>query len=118
MEEFYRKSNSDLSFIEFSYNLENATSWRPKEDQALYKLFELTTESTKLYLDTFFDNSLEYRGASQYNFFYKLRNSIVHFRAIHNKISLTIREWNDLIHATLHLLDEHYSRNDKILGVS
>jgi hypothetical protein len=117
LKDFHEVSKSNLSFIEFSSNLESITSWRPKEDEALNKIFELTEASTKRYFDTFFNSSNEFKSQAQYKFFYKLRNSIVHFRTAHDSINLTDSQWNKLIHATLYLLDEHYSKYHKILEI-
>lgn len=117
LKDFHEVSKSNLSFIEFSSNLESITSWRPKEDEALSKIFETTASSTKLYFDTFFDSSTEFQTQVRYKFFYKLRNSIVHFRTSHDNIDLTDDQWNKLIHATLYLLDEHYSKYHKILEI-
>lgn len=117
LKEFHQVSKSNLSFIEFSSNLESITSWRPKEDEALNKIFESTEASTKLYFDNFFSSSSEFQAQQQYKFFYKLRNSIVHFRTSHDSIDLTNSQWNKLINATLYLLDEHYSKFHKILEI-
>lgn len=117
LKEFHQLTKSELSFIEFSSNLENITSWRPKEDEALSKIFDSTENSTKSYFDSFFD-SLDNSQVSHYKYFYKLRNSIVHFRTSHNNIELTENQWNKLIHATLFLVDEHYSKNHNILTVN
>lgn len=117
LKDFHEGSKSTLSFIEFSSSLESITSWRPKEDEALNKIFESTQASTKLYFDTFFNSSNEFKTQVQYKFFYKLRNSIVHFRTSHDSIDLTENQWNKLIHATLYLLDEHYSKYHKILEI-
>ena len=115
LKDFHEVSKSELSFPEFSSNLENITSWRPKEDEALNKIFESTKNSTKFYFNEFFSSSSELQGIQQYKFFYKLRNSIVHFRTTHDNIELTDSQWNKLIHATIYLLDEHYSKYHKIL---
>jgi hypothetical protein len=115
LKDFHKVSRSNLSFIEFSSNLENITSWRPKEDEALNKIFESTEASTKVFFDVFFSSSNEFQDLLHYKFFYKLRNSIVHFRTTHDSIDLSDDQWNKLIHATLYLLDEHYSKYHKIL---
>jgi hypothetical protein len=115
LKDFHEVTKSELSFMEFSSKLENITSWRPKEDEALTKIFDLTNDSTKLYFEAFFNTSQELQGQEQPKFFYKLRNSIVHFRTAHNNIELNDNQWNMLINATLYLLDEHYSRNHRFL---
>jgi len=117
LKDFYEVSKSNLSFIEFSSSLESITGWRPKEDEALNKIFELTEASTKFYFDTFFNSSDEFKSQVRYMFYYKLRNSIVHFRTSHDSIYLSDSQWNKLIHATLYLLDEHYSKYHKILEI-
>ena len=99
-----------------SAELENITSWRPKEDEALRKIFSLTKASTINYFQTFFDSSTTLADKENYIYFYKLRNSIVHFRASHEEYELTEKQWNMLLLATLYLLDEHYTLNTNSLA--
>ncbi len=115
LQEFHTKSNSQLSFLEFTSELEKVTSWRPKEEEAVEKIFDSSKQLTTQYFQDFHDTSPEFKDQNHFNFFYQLRNSIVHFRASHSEISLEPKQWNLLFLATLVLIDEHYSIYNNIL---
>lgn len=116
LKEFHLRSFSTLRFLDFVGELENVTSWRPKEDDAIEKIFSETKASTISYFNNFHNSSVELRDKSPSRFFYGLRNSIVHFRANHSEHELSTEQWNLLILATLYLLDEQYSMNSKVLA--
>ncbi|WP_162927193.1 hypothetical protein [Flavobacterium anhuiense] len=111
---FYEKSLSQLSFLDFSSELENSTSWKPREDEAVEKIFSSFKISTKEAFNDFYQ-SINYTGENPHKYFYKLRNSIVHFRANHEELDLEESQWNLLILATLTLVDEQYSFYNNIL---
>lgn len=115
LKEFHVKADSKLSFLDFSSELENITSWRPKEDDAIEKIFENAKTTTRKYFEDFHLSSAELKGFKDSKYFYQLRNSIVHFRANHLELELTREQWNLLFIATLYLLDEQYSLHDDIL---
>lgn len=117
LKDYHLTTKSELSFIDFSTQLENATGWRPKEDEALNKIFDSTERSTMMYFDVFFNSCPEFQSSKRSKFFYQLRNSIVHFRNAHNNIELNENQWNKLLHATLFLIDEHYSRHENVLKI-
>mgnify|MGYP003575158477 CR=1 FL=1 len=111
---FYEKSMTQLSFLDFCTELENTTSWRPREDEAIQKIFSSFKLSTTDAFNNFFI-SVNSEDQTSYKYFYKLRNSIVHFRANHEEFDLEENQWNLLILATLTLIDEQYSFYDDIL---
>jgi hypothetical protein len=115
LKEFHQRSYSTLSFLDFVAELENVTSWRPKEDEAVYKIFNETKQSTIVHFDNFIKSSAELTGRDIPKLFYGLRNSIVHFRANHSEYDLNSEQWNLLLMATIYLLDEQYSINSKTL---
>lgn len=116
LKEFHLKSYSKLNFLDFVAELENVTSWRPKEDDAVEKNFSEARASTKSYFQNFHNSSIELKDKNPSKFFYGLRNSIVHFRANHSDHELSTEQWNMLILATLYLLDEQYSLNSSVLS--
>lgn len=116
LKEFHFRSFSSLRFLDFVGELENVTSWRPKEDDAVEKIFSELKTSTISYFNNFHNSSIELRDKNPSKFFYGLRNSIVHFRANHTEHELSTTQWNLLILATLYLLDEQYSVNSKVLA--
>lgn len=116
LKDFYSKVMTDLHFIEFAAELENITTWRPREDEAIEKIFCLSNESTKESFKAFFESSVTLKAQTDHKYFYKLRNSIVHFRANHEEFELTNDQWNLLILATLYLIDQQYTINNNILS--
>lgn len=115
LKEFHTISETKLSFLKFSAELENITSWRPKEDDAIEKIFENTKPSVRKYFEDFHNSSNELRALKDSKYFYTLRNSIVHFRANHLDLELNRGQWNLFLIATLFLLDEQYSIHNEIL---
>lgn len=114
LKEFYTTSKSELNFIEFTSLLEDVTNWRPKEDQALEKIFDESKSSTISYFVEF-KKSLDDGSPEFQKYFYKLRNSIVHYRANHEEYKLNNKQWNKLIMCTLILIEEHYDKHKEIL---
>ena len=115
LKEFHSKVNTELTFLEFTATLETITSWRPKEDEAIDKIFLNSKPSTLENFNFFLQSSPSLSNFSPSSYFYKLRNSIVHYRAIHEEFKLSDNQWNQIIKSTLYLIDEHYSLNSKIL---
>lgn len=116
LRDFHSKVTTNLNFIEFVSELENITSWRPKEDEAIEKIFYLSDDSTKESFKAFFDSSATLQAQTDHKYFYKLRNSIVHFRANHEEFVLSKDQWNLLILATLYLIDQQYTINNSVLS--
>lgn len=115
LKDFHEKALTSLNFIEFSSELENITSWRPKEEDALEKIFSIAKTNTKDSFNKFQESNPNFQNQNYYKYFYKLRNSIVHFRTNHEDFELNTNQWNLLIIATLTLIDEQYSYYNKIL---
>lgn len=115
LKDFHERVDTKLNFIEFSSELENITSWRPREEDALEKIFSIAKQNTKNSFDNFQKSNPNLQNQSEYKYFYKLRNSIVHFRSSHEEFKLNSEQWNLLIIATLTLIDEQYSFYNKIL---
>lgn len=115
LKDFHIKVDTRLSFLEFTSELENITSWRPREEDAIEKIFSTSSNSIKFFYKDFFDSSASLQMQSDYKYFYKLRNSIVHFRSNHEEFELNDIQWNLIINATLYLIDEQYSLYSKTL---
>lgn len=115
LKEFHSIADSKLSFLDFISQLECITKWRPSEDEAIKKIFTNSSPTTQSYFQTFQASSPTFQSFQDYTFFYNLRNSIVHFRSNHLEIELSNQQWNLLLIATVFLIDEQYSINNKIL---
>jgi hypothetical protein len=113
--DFYNIAATKLNFLDFVSHLENITKWRPREDEAIEKIFSNSKPNTRHYFQTFHNSLSSIKDQNDYTFFYDLRNSIVHFRANHMELELTRCQWNLLLTATLFLVDEQYSVYTDIL---
>jgi hypothetical protein len=104
---------SKLSLRELAAMLERHLSWRPKEDDALSKVigscdvaclsdlcnaFGMTEE-----LD---DQTLKSEKAARR--VYDLRNNVVHYRPIHERIQKTDAEWDCIVSALLDVVNQVY----------
>lgn len=106
LQEFHISSKSQLNFPEFVQELETITSWRPKEDEALKRILDnMGGGKNKILEDLTKDKGF---GENLHNYIYKLRNSIVHFRMLHEEIEHNESEWNDLIFGILILIEDQY----------
>ena len=115
IQDFHGKSGTTMKFLDFSALLESSTGWKPKEYEAVERIFDNTKLKTKKFFEDFLDSSAELRVQKDHVCFYRLRNSIVHFRANHEEYNLDENQWNLLLIATLYILDEQYSMYQKIL---
>jgi hypothetical protein len=115
LKEFHNVTATKLKFLDFVSELETITNWRPREGEAIEKIFINSRASTRNYFQAFHATSTSLQNQNDYKFFYDLRNSIVHFRANHLELELTNNQWNLLLTATLYLIDEQYSANNEML---
>lgn len=115
LREFHNATKSRLKFLDFVTELENITKWRPREDEAIEKIFINSKATTRSYFKAFHDSSTSLQSQKDSTFFYSLRNSIVHFRANHLELELSNRQWNLLLNATLFLIDDQYTANNETL---
>lgn len=94
--------------------LETHLAWRPKEDDALAKIIAECDETIVTPLRESFsgqrdgdeDNMTEKIAAD----IYKVRNSLVHFRAALGTVQCTNEEWDDMISSMLDLVKDVYQR--------
>lgn len=110
--ELYDGLKLKTDFITFASQIEDKTGWRPKEDDALKRLFE--NMPTHIDYMSVLTKVPGYEKSEISNFIYKLRNSIVHFRAGHNTFNISEDVWNGIIlillQISLHLFSEHRAR--------
>ena len=110
-----------MNFIEFSKELEESTGWKPTEQDALEKLLGTIEQSDKELFSklqkiiNFPEHESEKYHRITANFIYKLRNNIVHFRAINEEKSYNDEEWNVIIEFCLEVVIDLYHRYKKYL---
>jgi hypothetical protein len=104
----YADLNVPSTFLDFVKKIEEATGWRPKEEDAIKTLLEdITSDIQDLYIE-FLKTTGEATPPAIYTYLYKLRNAIVHFRANSSNVSLTIIQWNYLIRLKSDIIKHFY----------
>jgi len=105
--------HSTLPLRDLAALLERHLSWRPKEDDALSKLLAscnptcLTRLSIALGINEQSSNQITLAERASRKV-YDLRNSIVHWRPIHEVINKSDTEWDDIVSALLELVGDIY----------
>lgn len=95
--------------------LESHLAWRPKEDDALAKII---AECDDTIIGPLRESFSSHRGGDQEITsekvaadIYRVRNSLVHFRAALGTVQRTNEEWDNMISAMLDLVKEVYQRH-------
>ncbi|WP_205345662.1 hypothetical protein [Pyruvatibacter mobilis] len=95
--------------------LESHLAWRPKEDDALAKIIAECDDTVVTPLRKSFsahrDGEREITAEKVAADIYKVRNSLVHFRAALGTVQRTNEEWDDMISAMLGLVKDVYQRH-------
>lgn len=106
---------SPLALKEVVALLEHHLSWRPKEDEALMELISSCGGSCLQRLCNAFQ--VPYAPDAQHKSWesvasrvYKLRNNVVHYRPIHEAVSKSDEEWNQVVRAMLDVVNDVYTR--------
>lgn len=116
LDDFHKKLSTEMSLIDFCVEMEDVTGWRPKEEESLAKLLTDTPEYAMKLLEEVKTASTANAEANIAKWFYKLRNSIVHFRPTLNTVVLDDASWDKLIRACLSIIYYHYDVYDKELN--
>lgn len=114
LEQVHSQSGATVSLFDFAIKIEELIGWKPKEDDVINKLFddrgllskvETLLRDVKKHLDGDETGELGKR-------FYKIRNSIVHYRPATSMLNLDNEHWNKLIEAALLIVDYWYKKYD------
>lgn len=107
--ELHDELKIQISFQDFLDKLDENIGWKPKEEQALAKLLEKNTEQINLDLDNIKSCISTFSTAPYSTLLYKLRNSIVHYRANHEEIEIEDEMWDKLINVSINIIHNLYS---------
>lgn len=105
---------STLSLRDLAILLEQHLSWRPKEDEALAKIINCSDPAYVAGLCNAFGigepspENIVPRTEKVAREVYKLRNSIVHYRPIHQAIRKSDSEWDNVVLALLDVISNVY----------
>jgi hypothetical protein len=112
--ELIEKLNLAQSWEEVSHTLEDVLGWRPHEEGGLISLFGMASETDlrSLIKSMGFDDSeikeISIKSVAAKRF-YKLRNSLVHFRPAHKNFDMKSVDWKDLCISTCNIVLDVYS---------
>jgi len=104
----------EIPLRDFSGKIENIIDWYPREIQAIQSLINQTSKSVKDALKQVGNFNLNDEASDETlaKKFYRLRNSITHYRAGIKPVQLDAQNGNCLIKATLMLIEELYQKYD------
>lgn len=109
LEEFYNVLNTPLTMLDVAREIEDKISWRPNEESAISDIFKeisnlhITSELEQV--KNKYDNNIKIE-----RWYYKQRNSIAHYRAIHEPLKLDNSEWNIMIRFNLMVVEHLYEK--------
>lgn len=112
---FHKDLRITDSLLKFSADVERYIGWKPKENEAVNKLVEGSPEEALQLLreiKQLLDSTEEGKCG---DLFYKIRNSIVHFRPANQPINLDDKNWDMLIRASLYIVEYWYNQYDEQL---
>lgn len=109
LEPFYNMLNTSLSLMQVSREIEDKISWRPNEEAAIQDIFK---EIEPLHITTDLVNvKNNYDDAIKIEkWYYKQRNSIAHYRAVHEPLKFDNSEWNVLICFNFEVIEYLYGK--------
>jgi hypothetical protein len=107
IEALHRELNLTIPLLDFIAKIESHSGWRPREEDALGKLYSVCDDPTVSKIQSCFPLQADQKPAG---WMYNLRNSVVHFRPATQKIDLTEDQWNRVVQGTLLLVKEVYSK--------
>ncbi|MGK7920937.1 MAG: hypothetical protein AB4080_13115 [Trichodesmium sp.] len=110
LEELHQKLNIQYSLLNFADNIESYIGWKPKENEALNKLINNSPDRAIQILRQVKADIEGTKEGKLGDFIYKIRNSIVHFRPAIQQIELDDKNWNQLIHSCLLVIEYWYAK--------
>lgn len=114
LEEFYNILDTPLTMLDVAREIEDKISWRPNEEGAISDIFK---EISSLHITSELEQvKNKYDGDIKIEkWYYKQRNSIAHYRAIHEPLKFDNSEWNIMIRFNLMVVEYLYEKyQDKI----
>ncbi|UOQ44059.1 hypothetical protein MUN89_19685 [Halobacillus salinarum] len=109
--DLYKKSNTTLDIYDFTKLIDLEIGWRPKEIDTLKRIFEKVNSTPIEIIKEL--KSQDQKTMSDYKWFYQIRNSIVHSRPSIEEVFFENSEWDKLIQATIHII-EQWNKINKI----
>lgn len=109
LEAFYDILHTSLSLLDVSREIEEKISWRPNEEGAIQDIFK-EIESLHITKELELVKNGYDSGMRIEKWYYKQRNSIAHYRAVHEPLKFNNNEWNVLIRFNLQVIEYLYDK--------
>jgi hypothetical protein len=110
IEDLHKELAIPISLLSFAEKIENAIGWRPREEQAIERIFTLLPADAQALMETVKD---QFNPTEKiHGWVYDLRNSVVHFRPATRQLNLSDRQWDEMIRATFLLIGKLYGAYD------
>ena len=111
LEPFYDVLGTQLTLLEVSEKIEEKISWRPDEQTAIQDIFKIVKKlGFAEEIEQVKCSYKEVQGMRLEKWYYQVRNSIAHYRAIHKPLSFTREEWNCLLRFNLCTIEYLYDK--------
>lgn len=117
LKELHEDINTSDSLLEFISKVQNSFDWRPNDSNAIEKIFSSLGEDLVQKFTAFISQTDSLGDMKPETFFYKLRNSIVHFRIGQDGFNFDSEEWSKIISIQLELVKDQYSTHKDIFKV-
>lgn len=111
--DLYRDVKPNCNLIEFLDSIENLLKWRPVEHKSINNIISNSPKAIKELFNSIGDRHISERKAAEW--YYDLRNRIVHLKQIHKQADLLEEEWLDVIYITLRLIEYWFNKYENEL---
>ena len=118
IEELHKELAVAISLLEFAAKIEKATGWRPREEDAMVRLFDPMPPAAQALLETVRTELLGNTLQGLAGWLYSLRNSVVHFRPASERMHLTNSQWDRVMRATVLVIGRLYAKYDSALAAA
>ena len=101
-----------IPLLKFAEKIETSIGWRPREEDAIARLFTLMPQPALDLMEAVRGNATASSTEKIHRWVYDLRNSVVHFRPGTPQFPLTEAQWDDVVRATVLLIEKIYGAYD------
>ncbi len=115
LDELYQNIGCSISLLELSIEIEERIKWWPKEAEAINKLIDGASPDARELLWEVKNSLVGDTEGKKFDFFYEIRNSIVHYRPGTRTYTLNQENWDKLIKGGLAVIEYWYKRYDSSL---
>lgn len=109
LEPFYNILHTSLTLTEVSREIEDKISWKPNEESAIEDIFK-EIEPLHIAADLKIIKDKSNSNMKIGKWYYRQRNAIAHYRAIHEPVKYNNREWNILVCFNFQIIEYLYEK--------